>query len=260
MSVLQEKFKAIADKIREKTGSTELIVPNTFVNEIDNVYLAGEKKQTTFFWDKYQNYGKREDYNHGFSEWFTDIFTPQYDISPMIASYIFYNSHIDGDLRQILTDKNVKLDLSKTKNISYGFKYSNFTALPELNLSSVTDKSYHVFQYCDKLQTIDKIIITSVNQNNIVLNHAFDGCTALTDIIIEMTDKTDDNGIIQDVAFPDSPLSRDSIVNIISLFNPLRSLTLTLSESAVINAFGSIDNEEWLSLIDTKPKLTIALK
>ncbi len=41
MSVQQEKFKAIADKIREKTNTEDLIVPNDFADKIDDVYLAG---------------------------------------------------------------------------------------------------------------------------------------------------------------------------------------------------------------------------
>lgn len=41
MSIQQEKFKAIADKIREKTNKTDVIKPNDFVNKIDEVYNAG---------------------------------------------------------------------------------------------------------------------------------------------------------------------------------------------------------------------------
>lgn len=43
MSIQQEKLKAIADKIREKTGETNPIKPNDFVNKIDDVYNAGKK-------------------------------------------------------------------------------------------------------------------------------------------------------------------------------------------------------------------------
>lgn len=41
MSYQQEKFKEIANKIREKTGTTTLIVPNDFASKIDDVYEAG---------------------------------------------------------------------------------------------------------------------------------------------------------------------------------------------------------------------------
>ena len=43
MSIQQEKLKAIADKIRDKTGETDLIKPNDFVNKIDDVYESGKK-------------------------------------------------------------------------------------------------------------------------------------------------------------------------------------------------------------------------
>ena len=41
MSYQQQKFKAIADKIREYTGTTDLIIPNDFALKIDDVYEAG---------------------------------------------------------------------------------------------------------------------------------------------------------------------------------------------------------------------------
>ena len=41
MSYQQEQFKAIADKIREKTGTTDPIKPIDFANKIDEVYEAG---------------------------------------------------------------------------------------------------------------------------------------------------------------------------------------------------------------------------
>lgn len=41
MSIQQGKFKQIADKIREKLGTQDLIKPSDFVNKIDDVYKAG---------------------------------------------------------------------------------------------------------------------------------------------------------------------------------------------------------------------------
>lgn len=43
LTIMQEKFKAIADKIREKLGITDLIKPNDFVNKIDDVYDAAKE-------------------------------------------------------------------------------------------------------------------------------------------------------------------------------------------------------------------------
>ena len=41
MSIQQEKFKEIADAIRKKTGTTDLIKPNDFANKINDVHRAG---------------------------------------------------------------------------------------------------------------------------------------------------------------------------------------------------------------------------
>ena len=229
--------------------------------DFDEVYAAGMSAEQRRFFKSYQRSGNRADCNDMFAEWTTDIFTPLYDIRPTgRANNIFYNSYIEGDLREILENYVVELDFSKCKSVSYAFKYSNFTALPVLDFSNVKEKSYHVCQYCDRLKTIDKIIITYGNQTNILLNHAFDGCVELVDVVFEMTDKTDDNGIIQDVGFPDSPLlSKNTIENVLSLVHPLRSITITFSEQAILNAYGSLDDSEWISLIESVPKATIAL-
>ena len=273
MSVQQEKIKAIIQKIWSLLPYPQPMSGNDIVNKIDEVYEQGElsgyntgvtegeiiEKQR--FFKSYQRNGNRQDCNYMFAEWTEDIFTPVYDIRPTgRANNIFYNSFIERDLGMLLDTMNVNLDFSKTTSISYGFKYSNSNALPILDFSGIKEKSYHVFQYCDKLKRIDKIVISYGNQNNVVLNHAFDGCTELTDIIIEMIDKTDDNGIIQDIGFPDShSLSKSSIENIIGLAHPLRAITITFSEQAVLKAYGSLDNVEWLSLIESVPKATIAL-
>ena len=41
MSYQQEEFRKIADKIREKTGTTDLIIPNEFASKIEDVYNKG---------------------------------------------------------------------------------------------------------------------------------------------------------------------------------------------------------------------------
>ena len=67
MSIMQEKFKAIADKIREKLDITELIKPNDFADKIDDVYAAGKKAEYDAFWDVCQNNGERNDYQYAFA-------------------------------------------------------------------------------------------------------------------------------------------------------------------------------------------------
>ena len=42
MSVLTEHFKSVADAIRAKKGTTDLIAPNDFALEINNLPEGGE--------------------------------------------------------------------------------------------------------------------------------------------------------------------------------------------------------------------------
>ena len=92
MSVQQEKFKEIADAIREKTGSTDLIKPSEFANKIDEVYEAGQQSEYDRFWDGYQEKGKRRAYWGAFAErgWNDSNLKPKYPIIASEANYMFF--------------------------------------------------------------------------------------------------------------------------------------------------------------------------
>lgn len=98
MSVQQEKFKEIADAIRENTGTSDLIKPSEFASKIADVYKAGQnsggsggyddgfadgkKAEQDAFWDAYQDKGDRRNYTYAFyqSGWIDDIYHPKYPI------------------------------------------------------------------------------------------------------------------------------------------------------------------------------------
>lgn len=102
MSIQQQKFKEIADKIREKLGTTDSIKPSDFAGKIDEVYTAGQNAggggsdaptyeqgfedgkiaERDAFWDAYQDSGNRRNYTYAFyqSSWVDDIYHPKYPI------------------------------------------------------------------------------------------------------------------------------------------------------------------------------------
>ncbi len=130
MSVQQEYFKAIADKIREKINSSELIKPVDFALKLDEVYEAGKKSEYDTFWDAFQDNGKRTNYEYGFSGsgWNDTTLKPKYPL--------------------ILTTGR------------YMFRYADVTHLPTIDLRNLDDAEY-VFAYADALHTIEKIILKS---------------------------------------------------------------------------------------------------
>ena len=53
MSYQQEKFKEIADVIREKTGTEETIKPSQFKDKISEVFDAGKETERREKWNKH---------------------------------------------------------------------------------------------------------------------------------------------------------------------------------------------------------------
>lgn len=95
MSVQQEKFKEIADAIREKTGSTDLIKPSEFASKVGEVYEAGQQSEYDRFWDSLQQYGTRENYWGGFAGWRNDIFNPKYPLDNVsTCNYMFMYARV----------------------------------------------------------------------------------------------------------------------------------------------------------------------
>lgn len=198
MSIQQEKFKAIADKIRGHLGTTDLIKPNEFADKIDVVaeekYAAGieQGKQAQYdeFWDAYQNNGKRKDYESAFRFWQDEMFYPKYDIVPngSPASYMFFRFGVNVNfsptpfnLSERLKQCNVELDTSKATNLQYAFSASGITQIPEVSTMGVTTIAYMCYS-ASLLQTAENIVLKEDGSQ--LLSSTFAGCTALENIMI----------------------------------------------------------------------------
>lgn len=188
MSYQQEQFKAIADKIREKTGSTNPIKPIDFVNKIDEVYEAGiasvppstedrydegyaDGKENTLhnFFHSLQDGGKRTNYYYAFAYMNSRDFYPIYNISPTSnqANHIFrYFNNVTGvenedknfDLAQRLQELGIVLDFSQcTGTAQLCFGYARIFRIPECDFSNCTVVD-RVFYSITNLERIDKVI------------------------------------------------------------------------------------------------------
>lgn len=252
MSIQQEKFKAIADKIRDKTGETDLIKPNDFVNKIDDVYDAGKK----------------------------DI------LGELTSLYGFFMSNRNWGLYDYLFKQN--LDISRINIMQYTFQdntnITEFTAPESMNATSV----HGLFKGCSNLTKVSGLE-KGISSGSVVLSDLFADCTNLRDAgtlnfeNVQYAKNTFfDCSKLEEVRITGTItceyttgglylgactlLSRESIESIVNHLSDTIGMTLTLSTTAVNSAFetseGANDgstSDEWLALTGTKTNWTITL-
>ena len=202
-----------------------------FPDKVTEVYNAGYEKGKSeggtddyydTFWDAFQQNGNRTHWNYAFWErgWTDDSYKPKY------------------------TFKNILY-------IQSMFQLTRITdTLLPLDLSNVTNAYGSVFRAATNLKTIRTLTVTS----SISYVDWFIGCTALKNITFE--------GVIgNNIDFASCvKLSKESIENIIGcLSDTVSDKTVTFSATAVNNAFGSSESDEWLSLKASKKNWNISL-
>lgn len=227
--------------------------------DIDAVHQDGiaEGKQAEYdvFWDGFQDYGKRGYYMAAFSRWPESIFWPKYDIRVTEGSpSLMFSSANVPNLKQRLKDCGVVLDFSSAVNITEALAYNSyFTNLPTVDTRNVSTFS-HVFANDTALVEIEKFILKADGSQTFG-SRIFGNCRALEDITIE--------GVIGSNGFDmqwSTKLSKASIQSIINALSTVTSgLTVTLSKTAVNNAFGGSTSAEWLALVATRSNWTVAL-
>lgn len=221
----------------------------TIVENEQLVYEAGKQSEYDKFWDAFQDYGKRTNYEYafynGFGGW-SNWFYPKYDIVPINAANMFrYNT--DLNLKEALAKNNVKLDFSQCTNIGSCFNYADVGDLPEINTKSLSSIP-SCFNTC-RSKKIDKFILK--DDGSQIFNNTFAAYQSLQDIVFE--------GVIgQDLKLNScTNLSKVSIENIVSVLSATATgKTLSISKTAKEREF---TEEEWQTLIATKSNWTISL-
>lgn len=154
MSIQQEKFKAIADKIREKTGATELIKPNDFTEKINEVYDAGKQAEYDRFWDDFQNKGGATGCAYlfyGTGAWNMNLYKPKYNW------YATYTAAAMFQGATWLTDTIVNLNFTDATMTNIGQLFQGCTNL--VNARTIILPKFGVgmgysFYNCQKLQEV----------------------------------------------------------------------------------------------------------
>lgn len=225
----------------------------TIAENQQKVYDAGADAEHKAFWHTLQTGKGYNKYTYAFygAGWTNDNFKPIYDICPTEAYQMFCWSNISGDLTEILSDLKIKLDLSKASTVYKCFAATEFTRIGEVDTRSAGTVNSMFFE-SSKLETIDKLMLK--NDGSQTFKMTFGKCNALKNLTVE--------GVIGGTTFDMrycTSLSKDSICSVIEAVSTTKTTKITLSQSAVVKAFGSVSDTEWLNLKNTRPKCTVVL-
>lgn len=228
------------------------------------VYEAGKKSQYDEFWDNFQDYGKRTSYISGFAGfgWTKETFKPKY-VPITFSGDCWYKSRKMFEYFGVrdydkLETNGIDLtpdivDFSNANNLSntfYGATFRSVTA----DISNAT--SFGGMFGGNDGGAIKYITLTTSDKTAAFLPSVFSYRRDLIELIF--TEGSVIKGTL-DVQHS-AKLNKRSITSIINALSSATSgTTATFSKTAVNNAFGNIESDEWLSLIETKPNWIIAL-
>lgn len=220
-SVLESPFNKVKEYTNDlDTNQYDSISTIQYIDEkLPEVYAMGERDGVNAWWLKFQQ--KKEEYGYRNAFWGES-----------------WSNEIYAPVRDIVAVS------GKSQNEMFRGAAITDTKVPiYFKQSGAT----YVFSsgYIQKIPLLD--VVESVTYAN-----WFTNATSLTDITMSGT-------IGNDIGFQFSPLNKASIQSIIGCLSSTASgKTLTLKESAVLNAFDSLEGEEWLNLINTKSNWTIS--
>lgn len=252
---------SIAEKITRAKADLDEVFEAGKAEGIAEGIEQGKQAEYDAFWDEYQNKGAAARYDYAFagSHWNEKTFRPKYNLIVTNAQYMFAFGSLNGlDLTAHLEKLGVTLDTSKSTNFQTMFFYGAPKRVPVLN--TVGANSINAIVNYATVETFDKIILRSDGSQT--FNAPFYGASSLINLKLE--------GVIGQNGFSTSAspkLSRASIESIINaLSTTTTGLTVTLSKTAVANAFATAEgledgstSAEWLALVATRSNWTIAL-
>ena len=155
----ESNIRAIADKIREKTGNEKRYKTAEMGEGISEVYEAGQKAEYDNMWDTLQYNGSTGNYYYAFAyaKWTDENYNPKYDIKASNGTttgrYIFYGTHV--------TDTKVGI-YCNANNAAYCFADAELVTIRLFHVRETTTFS-NTFQACNTLVnlTMDGIIGTA---------------------------------------------------------------------------------------------------
>ena len=231
----------------------------TIAENIPEVYEAGKQAEYDAFWDIYQRNGTRANYHSAFAGegWHKDTFKPKYLIAPNAvwgAKNLFY--HFGLGYTDVLDFREVAhwFDFTNVDDASNMFDSAKINHI-EIDLSNKCTNLNGCFS-CEWNKTGRTHITLKVSEKCTSYSSTFAYCGELTHLFF-----MDGSKIAGSMGVSTATgLVKESIESVIrALWDGASGKTLTLSKTAVINAFGSTTSQEWLNLVATKSNWTISL-
>lgn len=205
----------------------------------------GRQAEYDDFWDAYQENGNRTDYQNMFSGegWTEETYRPKYHIEHVgNPVYMLYRRCGITNLRDAIEASGKKVTINGS-TWQFVFQQSQkLEVIGGLDIGTPIKILSGVFAYCPKLREIQTLPID-------------EDATQLDFTQIPLLETISFTGTIPtDISFAQSKyLSKSSIKNIIqTLSKNATGKTVTLSKTAVTNAFGSTTADEWTALIAPK--------
>lgn len=249
---------SIAEKLERIARNEQLIynagVENGKAEAGESIYddgmNQGRQDMNAAMMDAITCNGAKTEYRYAFwgEVWNDELFKPHTVIKPTNFQNGLYRSSIEYGAYTDL------LDFSNCQNLSAAFMYSTVKKLKVIDARKTTsgfNGMANIFNSCTQLESIDEFYPSNVS-SKAVFSSTFANCSALTKLIF----KSEISQAGLDLHWSES-LSKESIESIIdNLSTTTSGLTVTISKTAKENAF---TDEEWASLIATKPNWTISL-
>ena len=237
-------------------NGAEVPIPN-----VDTAFEEGRKAEHDDFWRKILSGTSWSCRFYGPS-WNDGTFRPSVDIRPTGSAYSLFDSSELSHFAEILEECGVVFDTSGiTVRIDKLFNWCTFIKhIPYIDVRNASWNTttgganiQQLFYACRELHTIDGLHLRDNGTD--VFSATFGQCYALENLTIYGT--IGQNGLnLQD----STKLSKASIESVINALSTTTSgLTVTLSKTAVNNAFGGDDTPEWKTWRDKRPNWSISL-
>ena len=210
------------------------------------------------FWDEYQENGNRVNGSGCFAGrgWKNETFHPKYPMKLQAAEYMFYNfnlinTKVDENTLLDFTPFNDMFDFVGVKNMTQCFYNARVKNL-FVDVSSATNMTY---AFASGNGGFIQNLTIGVKETLTSYSNTFAYQYNLRELRF-----TEDSVIAGTISFQHcNVLSKASMVNIVpKLSDTASGKTVTFSTKAVKSAFGSLESEEWLALVGTKPNWTFA--
>lgn len=149
----------------------------------------GEKIAYDAFWDAWQNYGNRTQYDAGFAGWSAGaaFLKPKYSMAPMQAHMMFYAVSGINDTNDLVTwceECGITLDFSNCIKFGNTFQYSRITHVGIIDTTGSANTN-NLFAEATYLQTVDNLILKADGSQ--IMSGTFYRCSALENLTITGT-------------------------------------------------------------------------